>query len=45
MESYAADGLAASGELAGGGEAEPVLARLAAEAEAAEPGPGRPWYR
>lgn len=41
MESYAADGLAASGELAGGGEAEPGLARLAAEAEAAEPGAGQ----
>lgn len=40
MASYAADGLAASGELAAGGVLAPELARAVAAAEAAEPGSG-----
>jgi hypothetical protein len=40
MEGYAVDGLAASGELAGGQVLAPELARVAAAAEAAEPGSG-----
>ena len=40
MEGYAADGLAASGEPAGGEVLAPELARVAAAAEAAEPGSG-----
>lgn len=40
MEGYAVDGLAASGELADGEVLAPELARVAAAAEAAEPGSG-----
>lgn len=40
MASYAADGLAASGEPAAGGVLAPELARAVAAAEAAEPGSG-----
>lgn len=40
MEGYAVDGLAASGEPAGGQVLAPELARVAAAAEAAEPGSG-----
>jgi hypothetical protein len=40
VEGYAVDGLAASGEPAGAGVLAPDLARVAAAAEAAEPGSG-----